>query len=104
MSGARQHEIPSFARAGLQSLCDILDGLDRSITHIERQITRWHKQSEVSNRLATIPGVGVIVATALAASITDVSMFRSGREFSAYLGLTPRQSSSGGKERLGRIS
>ena len=104
LNGDRKDEIPSFARAALKSLCDALDGLDRTIEQLEKQIAHWHQQSEVSKRLATIPGVGVIVATALAASVSDVGMFRSGREFSAYLGLTPRQSSSGGKERLGRIS
>jgi transposase len=55
-------------------------------------------------RLETIPGVGVITATAIAVTVTDPSHFRSGREFAAWLGLTPRQNSSGGKDRLGRIS
>ena len=64
----------------------------------------WHRQNEDSQRLATIPGVGVISATALAASVTDPAQFRSGREFAASLGLVPRQNSSGGKDRLGRIS
>jgi transposase len=59
---------------------------------------------DTSQRLATIPGVGIITATALAASVPDPSIFRSGREFAAFLGLVPRQNSSGGKERLGRIS
>ena len=64
----------------------------------------WHRENQTSQRLATIPGVGIITATAMAASISDPSLFRSGREFAAFLGLVPRQSSSGGKERLGRIS
>jgi transposase len=59
---------------------------------------------EVSRRLATIPGIGVVTATALAAALGDGHSFRSGREFAARLGLVPRQNSSGGKERLGRIS
>jgi transposase len=54
--------------------------------------------------LATVPGVGLISATAFAASVPDPSLFRSGREFAAFLGLVPRQNSSGGKDRLGRIS
>ena len=58
----------------------------------------------MARRLATIPGIGPVTATALAASVTDPSQFRSGRQFAAWLGLTPRQSSSGGKERLGRIT
>lgn len=64
----------------------------------------WHRTNELSQRLSTIPGVGLISATALAASVTDASRFRSGRQFAASLGLTPLQNSSGGKERMGRIS
>jgi transposase len=64
----------------------------------------WHRRSAESRRLETIPGVGYITATAIAATVTDPAQFRSGREFAAWLGLTPRQNSSGGKERLGRIS
>src|SRR5208282_3567358 len=62
------------------------------------------RQDQASRRLATIPGVGIITATALAAAVVDPSAFRSGREFAAFLGLVPRQNSSGGKDRLGRIS
>ena len=64
----------------------------------------WHRRNEASQRLETIPGVGIITATALAASVPDPSVFRSGRQFAAWLGLVPRQNSSGGKERLGRVS
>lgn len=74
------------------------------ILQTERSIRRWHRGNEASRRLATIPGVGQIGATALVASITDPHQFRSGRELAAWIGLTPRQSSSGGKERLGGIS
>ena len=64
----------------------------------------WHRQSAASQRLETIPGVGIITATALAASVPDPSVFKSGRQFAAFLGLVPRQNSSGGKDRLGHIS
>jgi transposase len=64
----------------------------------------WHRADETSQRLETIPGVGVITATALAASVPDPSVFKTGRQFAAFLGLVPRQNSSGGKDRLGRIS
>jgi transposase len=64
----------------------------------------WHRADPTSQRLETIPGVGLITATALAASVSDPSVFKSGREFAAFLGLVPRQNSSGGKDRLGRIS
>lgn len=71
---------------------------------LERRLLAWHRQQQASQRLATIPGVEIITATALAASVTDPSLFRSGRKFAAFLGLVPRQNSLGGKERLGRIS
>ena len=61
-------------------------------------------ETPASQRLETIPGVGIITATALAASVPDPSVFKSGRQFAAWLGLVPRQNSSGGKDRLGRVS
>jgi transposase len=64
----------------------------------------WHRQNVASQRLETIPGIGIITATALAASVPDPSVFGSGRQFAAFLGLVPRQNSSGGKDRLGHIS
>ena len=64
----------------------------------------WHRTNEASRRLEAIPGVGVITATALVATIGDASQFHSGRQLAAWLGLVPRQYSSGGKARLGRIS
>ena len=70
----------------------------------EVTLLAWHRSNEASRRLATIPGVGVITATALVATIGDDAQFRSGRQLSAWLGLVPRQHSSGGKDRLGRIS
>ena len=81
-----------------------LDALGAQIHDLERQLVAWHRQDEVSRRLETIPGVGILTATALAASVPEPSVFRSGRQFAAFLGLTPRQSSSGGKDKLGRIS
>ncbi len=70
----------------------------------ERRIHAWHRANQVSQRLETIPGIGAITASALAASISDPSVFRSGRELAAWIGLVPRQTSTGGKARLGRIS
>jgi transposase len=81
-----------------------LDGLASEIRGIERQLMAWHRQSANSQRLETIPGVGLITATALAVSVPDPTVFKSGRQFAAWLGLVPRQSSSGGKERLGHVS
>jgi len=97
-------EIAELARAALMALAAQLDGLASQIRDIERQLTDWHRQSAASRRLETIPGVGLITATALAASVPDPGVFRSGRQFAAWLGLVPRQNSSGGKERLGRVS
>lgn len=85
-------------------LAEQLHALALRIQTLDRLLLAWHRQDQASQRLATIPGVGVISATALAASVTDPAAFRSGREFSASLGLVPRQNSSGGKDRLGRIS
>ena len=64
----------------------------------------WHRSNPVSRRLATIPGIGPVIASAVAATVADPGMFKSGREFAAWLGLVPRQNSTGGKTRLGRIS
>lgn len=80
------------------------DDLDRRIEQLERQIMTWHRASEVSRRLATIPGIGLTCATLIAATVPDASQFRSGREFAAWIGLVPREHSSGGKQRLGGIS
>ncbi len=96
--------LPDLARSALLMLATQLEALAAQIHALERQLMIWHRQDEARQRLATIPGVGIITATALAASVTDPSLFRSGREFAAFLGLVPRQSSSGGKDRLGRIS
>jgi len=97
-------ELPPFARDALLSLAAQLESLTHQIRHIERQLMAWHRQNQASQRLETIPGVGIITATAIAASVPDPSVFKSGRQFAAWLGLVPRQNSSGGKERLGRVS
>ncbi len=97
-------DIPQIARTALLSLADQRANLNQQIRALDSEILVWHRQNDTSQRLATIPGVGVLTATALAASVTDPSQFRSGRQFAAFLGLVPRQNSSGGKERLGRIT
>jgi transposase len=71
---------------------------------IDLDLLAWQRTNDTARRLMSVPGIGPIGAAALAASVTDPSQFRSGREFAAWLGLTPRQHSSGGKERLGRIT
>jgi len=97
-------DLPDIARSALLALAAQLDAMGCEIRSLERQLMAWHREDETSQRLRTIPGVGIITATALAASVTDPSVFHSGRQFAAFLGLVPRQNSSGGKERLGRIS
>ena len=101
---AQTDVLPDLARSTLLMLADQLDALAVQIHALERRLMVWHRQDHASQRLATIPGVGLISATAFAASVPDPSLFRSGREFAAFLGLVPRQNSSGGKDRLGRIS
>ena len=96
--------IPPLARTCLASLARQLLSLEREINAAEQRIHAWHRSNEVSQRLETIPGIGPITASALAASITDPSVFRSGRQLAAWIGLVPRQTSTGGKQRLGRIS
>ena len=96
--------LPETARSALQALAAQLNGLEQEVRKIERQLLAWHRQNAASQRLETIPGVGLITATALAASVPDPTAFKSGRQFAAYLGLVPRQNSSGGKDRLGHIS
>ncbi len=96
--------VPALAQRVVAGLARQIAALQVELTAIEKEILAWHRSSDVAQRLATIPGIGVISATALAASVTDPRQFRSGREFAAWLGLTPLQHSSGGKERMGRIS
>jgi transposase len=74
------------------------------LREIDRDLAVLLRGNDVARRLMTIPGIGPVGATALAASVTDPHQFRSGRQFAAWLGLTPLQKSSGGKERLGRIT
>ena len=100
----KEIDLPDIARLALLALAAQLDAMGGEIRVIERRLMAWHRADETNQRLETIPGVGIITATALAASVTDPLVFRSGRQFAAFLGLVPRQNSSGGKERLGRIS
>jgi transposase len=96
--------LPSLARQVLQVLATQIEQIEAAVTVLEKQLMSWHKSNPVSQRLATIPGIGPIIATAIAAMVAEPSGFRSGREFAAWLGLVPRQNSTGGKNRLGGIS
>jgi transposase len=96
--------IPEAARQVIEALQGALASVEAHIAAVTGQITAHHKASDVSQRLATIPGVGPITASALIAAVPEARAFRSGRHFAAALGLVPRQRSTGGKPQLGRIT
>jgi transposase len=96
--------VPEPGRAVLMLLVDQLDAVEKRIDKIDAEILAWHRADSVSKRLAKIPGIGPVIATAIVATVADASLFRSGREFAAWLGLVPRQRSTGGKQRMGRIT
>jgi transposase len=96
--------LPEVARICVTALRAQLQMLKLRILEFDRLIRAWHRSNEVSRRLDRIPGVGPALATALVASIPDPKVFRSGRDLSAWIGLVPKQNSSGGKDRLGNIS
>jgi transposase len=101
---ANTTQMPGPMKQALQALVMQLAALEVQIGQLERSIHAQHRASDQSRRLETIPGIGVIGATAIAATVTDPSAFKSGRQFAAWIGLVPRQNSTGGKERLGGIS
>jgi transposase len=96
--------LPEVARACVAALGTQLRMLKTQILQFDRMIMAWHRSNEVSKRLDRLPGVGPALATALVASVADAKAFRSGRDFSAWIGLVPKQNSSGGKDKLGSIS
>ena len=96
--------VPELARSTLDCLASALDAVDAQIATVEAKIGAWHKANPISQRLATVPGIGPLIASAITATVADAAAFRSGPEFAAWLGLTPRQKSTGGKQRLGRIT
>jgi transposase len=97
-------DIPQIAREALAPMVMQIKHLTASIKQMEKRIVAWCRSNTAARRLATIPGVGPITASALAATITDPTLFRSGRHLAAWLGLVPRQHSTGGKTKLGRIT
>jgi transposase len=96
--------LPELARSILRLVVAQLNDTQAKVRQIEAKLAKWHRSNRVSKLLATVPGVGIMGASAIAATVSDPNLFRSGREFAAWLGMTPRQNSSGGKERLGRTS
>ena len=105
VAGLEQDDlVPEAVRDLIQLLAAQLKDLEKRIAEVDTRLLAQHKADPVSQRLASIPDVGPLVATAIAATVPDPSAFRSGREFAAWLGLVPRQNSTGGKSRLGRTS
>jgi transposase len=96
--------VPEIARVCLVALGAQLCRIKEQILEFDRMINTWHRSNEMSRRLDEAPGVGPVLATAVVAAVADPKVFRSGRNFSAWIGLVPKQHSSGGKERLGSIS
>src|SRR3954453_16466890 len=97
-------DLPQAARGILAVLVEELRSLDERVAGLDREIARHATESPVARRLMTIPGIGAVTAAALTALAPPAETFRRGRDFAAWLGLTPVQRSSGGKERLGRTS
>ena len=101
---AEQTCLPEMARSALRRLIDQIGEVDDEIRQSEKAIVAWCRSDTASRRLLTIPGIGPITASLISATVPDPTLFGSGRQFAAWLGLTPKPRSSGGKERLGGIS
>ncbi len=104
MRDGEDGRIPEFARLALVALTEQYQRVQAKVTELERSIHAWHRSNEMSRRLAEIRGVGPLVATALTASVTDPKVFTSGRSMAAWIGLVPKETSTGGNRRLGPIS
>jgi transposase len=104
VSNPSDKRVPEIARTCLAALGTQLRRLKEQVLEFDRMIRTWHRSNEMSMRLDECPGVGPVLATALVASVADPRTFRSGRNFSAWIGLVPKQHSSGGKNKLGSIS
>jgi transposase len=96
--------LPAAARMALKLLADQIEALTERVDTLGREIVGEVRRDDTMRRLATIPGVGPITAATIQALVPDPGTFTSGRHFAAWIGLTPKMHSSGGKERLGRIS
>jgi transposase len=96
--------LPPIAKTTVAGLAQHLEGLDQSIEIVEEEIAKAHRQNPTSRLLDEIPGIGTLIASVISASFPDPGVFKSGRDFAASLGLTPRQNSTGGKEKLGAIT
>jgi len=101
---ATGEDVPALAREIIGVLASQLDGLDIKLKAIEARVMAWHRQDQTSQCLATIPGIGPIGGVSFALKVPDPKAFHSGRHFAAWIGITPREDSTAGRQRLGRIS
>ena len=99
-----ESRLPSLAKEAMLSLVGQLKDTMNRVTKLDQQIVQWHRSNKTSRQLESIPGVGPITASAIVATVNDGKQFRNGRQFAAWLGLVPRQNSTGGKARLGSIT
>lgn len=99
-----ENGLPGTMRSLLQRLTENLKAMECQVVELEQQIQRWHRESEASRRLAEIPGIGPITASAISATVGNAKDFKNGRQLAAWLGLVPKQNSTGGKQNLLGIS
>ncbi|MCG8448745.1 MAG: transposase [Pirellulales bacterium] len=101
---AKADQLPESLIATFMAVIDGIELLQKQVEQLDNDLAQIARQHDIATRLMSIPGVGVITATALIASVSDIHLFKRGRRFSAWLGITPREHSSGNTQRLGRIS
>ena len=101
---ATDESVPALAREMVSVLASQLDGLAIKLTAIETRLMAWHRQDQTSQLLATIPGIGPIGGVSFALKVPDPKVFRSSRHFASWVGITPREASTAGRQRLGKIS
>ncbi len=99
-----ENGLPGTMRNLLERLTDNLKEMDRQVNELEAKIKLWHRENAASRKLAEVPGLGPITASAIVATVGDAREFKSGRQLAAWLGLVPKQHSSGGKQNLLGIS
>jgi len=104
VSEAPKGALPDTVRAALSGFLDTIALINVRLAAIEKQLMAWHKTNAQSKRLSSVPGIGLISATALASPVPDPKRFKNGRHLAAWIGLVPKQDGTGGKTRLGRIS
>jgi transposase len=104
VTNSSDERLPSDAGFACQTIVAQLHAVQTQVNGLDKRITQAHRANADSKRLDAIPGFGVILSTAVVATMTDPKAFKTGREFAAWIGLVPRQHSTGGKERLGSIS